>query len=206
MMKLYYHPATISFAVQVALEDAGATSEAEFVDFRTNAQRTPEFLAINPKSRVPALVTDRGVLTETPAIMEYIARTYPAANLAPLDDPFAMAEINAFNIYLCGTVHVAMAHRYRGYRWADDPEAIKAMAAKSPEVVADCFRVIEEEYFKGPFVMGQAYTICDPYLYVLSGWLDRDGIDRKQFPKVDAHFLMMRERASVKKVTADWGL
>ena len=205
-MKLYYHPATISFAVQVALEDAGATSQSEFVDFRTNAQRTPEFLAINPKSRVPALVTDRGVLTETPAIMEYIARTYPAANLAPLDDPFAMAEINAFNIYLCGTVHVAMAHRYRGYRWADDPEAIKAMAAKSPEVVADCFRVIEEEYFKGPFVMGQAYTICDPYLYVLSGWLDRDGIDRKQFPKVDAHFLMMRERASVKKVTADWGL
>ena len=206
MMKLYYHPATISFAVQVALEDAGATSEAEFVDFRTNAQRTPEFLAINPKSRVPALVTDRGVLTETPAIMEYIARTYPAANLAPLDDPFAMAEINAFNIYLCGTVHVAMAHRYRGYRWADDPEAIKAMAAKSPEVVADCFRVIEEEYFKGPFVMGQAYTICDPYLYVLSGWLDRDGIDRTQFPKVDEHFKMMRERASVKKVTADWGL
>ncbi|MEI6440634.1 MAG: glutathione S-transferase family protein [Alphaproteobacteria bacterium] len=206
MLKLYYHPATISFAVQVALEDAGTTSEGEFVDFRTNAQRTPEFLAINPKSRVPALITDRGVLTETPAIMEYIARTHPAANLAPLDDPFAMAEINAFNIYLCGTVHVAMAHRYRGYRWADDPEAIKAMAAKSPEVVADCFRVIEEEYFRGPFVMGDAYTICDPYLYVLSGWLDRDGIDRTQFPKVDAHLKMMRERASVKKVLADWGV
>ena len=80
------------------------------------------------------------------------------------------------------------------------------MAAKSPEVVADCFRVIEEEYFRGPFVMGDAYTICDPYLYVLSGWLDRDGIDRTQFPKVDAHLKMMRERASVKKVLADWGV
>ncbi|OXE34992.1 MAG: glutathione S-transferase [Phenylobacterium zucineum] len=205
MLKLYYHPATISLAVQIALEDAGATSESEFVDFRTNAQRAPDFLAINPKSRVPALVTDRGVLTETPAILEFIARTHPAANLAPLDDPFAMAQVNAFNIYLCGTVHVAIAHRYRGYRWADDPDAIKAMAAKSPEVVADCFRVIEDEYFKGPFVMGDAYTICDPYLYVLSGWLDRDGIDRTQFPKVDAHFNMMGARESVKKVRADWG-
>ena len=203
-MKLYFTPGTISLAVRIVLEDAGATFESELVDFRTHAQRAPEYLAINPKSRVPALVTDRGVLTETPAILAYIAQTHPEARLAPLEDPFALAEVQAFNTYLCSTVHVAMAHRHRGYRWADDPDAIRAMAAKSPEVVAGCFRLIEEGLFKGPFVMGEAYSICDPYLYVLSGWLDRDGIDRTPYPKVDAHFRRMSERPAVRKVLAEW--
>jgi len=205
-MKLYYMPGTIALAVRIVLEDAGAAFESELVDFRTDAQRAPEYLAINPKSRVPALVTDRGVLTETPAMLAYIAQTYPEARLAPFEDPFALAQVQDFNTYLCGTVHVAMAHRYRGYRWADDPDAIKAMAAKSPEVVIGCFRVIEETLLRGPWVMGDRYTICDPYLYVLSGWLDRDRIDRTQVPAVDAHFRRMSERPGVRKVLAEWGL
>ena len=94
-MKLYFTPGTISLAVRIVLEDAGATFESELVDFRTHAQRAPEYLAINPKSRVPALVTDRGVLTETPAILAYIAQTHPEARLAPLEDPFALAEVQA---------------------------------------------------------------------------------------------------------------
>jgi glutathione S-transferase len=67
-------------------------------------------LAINPKGRVPALVTHADILTETPAILAYIAQRYPQANLAPLDDPFAFARMQAFNSYLCSTVHVAHAH------------------------------------------------------------------------------------------------
>ena len=123
MLTLYYATNTCALASHIALEEAGAAYETRWVDFGAAEQTKPEYLAINPKGRVPALVTERGVLTETPAILAYIAQSYPEARLAPLDDPFAFAELQAFMSYLCSTVHVAHAHRARGYRWADDPTA-----------------------------------------------------------------------------------
>ena len=206
MLKLYYCPGTIALAVQISLEEAGAEFEPVFVNLRADEQRGPDYLAINPKARVPALVTDQGILTEAPAILSYIAMTYPQARLAPLDDPFAFAAVQSFNTYLCSAVHVAAAHHHRGYRWADDPVALADMRRRAPLNVIEHFKLIEAEYLNGPFVMGEAFTICDPYLYTLSGWLERDGIDRDQFPKVSAHFDRMGQRPSVRKVLADWGL
>ncbi|WP_421930974.1 glutathione S-transferase family protein [Phenylobacterium sp.] len=202
MIKLYSFPGTVSLAVHIALEEAGAAYELVKVDFMTNAQRSPEFLAINPKSRVPALATERGVLTEAPALLTYVAQTFPEANLAPLDDPFAMAQVQAFNTYLCSWVHPAAAHRHRGYRWADDPAAIADMRRKAPEVFADGMAVIEAEYLRGPWVMGEAYSICDPYLFTVAGWLPRDGIDMARFPRIAEHFARMGERPAVRKVLA----
>ena len=134
--------------------------------------------------------------------MTYVAQSFPSANLAPLDDPFAMAQVQAFNTYLCSAVHVSAAHRHRGYRWADDPVAIADMRRKAPLAVAEHFKLIETEYLVGPWVMGEAYTICDPYLFTLTGWLPRDGIDMAQFPKVAEHFARMGERPAVRKVLA----
>lgn len=183
-MILYYAPHSCALASHIALETAGATYEARRLDFRTGEQRSPDYLAVNPKGRVPALVTDRGVITETPAILVYIAQTHPEANLAPLDDPFLFAQLQAFNSYLCATVHVAHAHRMRGSRWADDEMAIAAMKKKVPQNMTDCFSLIESEMFKGPFVFGEGYTIADIYLYTLSTWLEADGVDITQFPKI----------------------
>ena len=150
MLTFYYTPGTCALASHIALEQSGADYQTERVDFRSNGQRTPEYLAINPKGRVPALVTDRGVLTENPAILAFVAQSYPAAKLAPLDDPFAFAEVQAFNSYLCSTVHPAHAHRVRGTRWADDPAAIAEMKRKSPQVLGDCFDLIEAKLIAGP--------------------------------------------------------
>src|SRR5204863_4301840 len=141
-MKLFYAPHTCALASHIALEDAGADYTTQRVDFKSDDQRKPEYLAINPKGRVPALVTERGVLTETPAILAYVAQSFPVARLAPLDDPFAFAQMQAFNSYLCSTVHVAHAHRMRGYRWADDPAAIADMQRKVPQTVGECFALI----------------------------------------------------------------
>jgi glutathione S-transferase len=116
MLKLFCAHGTCALASQIALEEAGATYQTVRLDFRTDDQRKPEYLAINPKGRVPSLATERGVLTETPAILAYLAQCFPAAKLAPLDDPFEFARVQAFNSYLCSTVHVAHAHGRRGYR------------------------------------------------------------------------------------------
>jgi len=184
------------------LEEAGADYAAVRVRFADNEQKGAAYLALNPKGRVPALATDRGVVTENPAILAFVAQSWPAAGLAPLDEPFAFAQVQAFNAYLCSTVHVAHAHRGRGYRWADDAAAIAEMKRKVPETVGACFELIEREMIRGPWVMGEAYTICDPYLFTLAQWLEGDGLDPARFPKVLAHRQRMAERAAVQRAIA----
>jgi len=203
MLKLYYAPNTCALASHIALEEAGAAYETVRMNFKTEDQKKPDYLKINPKARVPSLVTDRGIITETPAILLYIAQTYPAAKLAPLDDPFALAQVQAFNSYLCSTVHVAHAHRVRGYRWTDDAAAIETMKQKVPQTVGECFLLIEREMFAGPWVMGKDYSVCDAYLFTLSQWLGADGVDIGKTPKIAEHFRRVGERPAVRKAVAD---
>ncbi len=203
MLKLYYAPGTCSLASHIALAEAGVDYEAQRVNLAATEQRSDAYLAINPKGRVPVLITDEGVLSETVAILAYIAQRWPQAKLAPLDDAFAFAELQSFNAYLASTVHVAQAHIVRGTRWADDPAALEAMKAKAPSNIVDCFTLMETKMFKGPWVMGEGYTVADPYLFTVSNWLDRDKIDRTQFPKLNDHFERMKARPAVQKVLAE---
>lgn len=202
MLKFFYAPNTCALASHIALEEAGADYETVRLSFRDNDQRKPDYLKVNPKGRVPALATERGILTETPAILAFVAQRFPQAGLAPLDDPFAFAQVQAFNSYLCSTVHVAHAHRMRGYRWADDPAALEAMKRKVPQSVGECFALIESEMLAGPYVMGERYTICDPYLFTLTQWLEADGVDRGRYPKVHAHFERIGARPAVQRALA----
>jgi glutathione S-transferase len=203
MLTLYYAPGTCALASHIALVDAGAEYELKRVDFGSTEQQSPAYLKINPKGRVPAMVTSRGILTETPAMLAFIAQSFPAAKLAPLEDPFAFAELQGFNSYLCSTVHVAHAHRMRGYRWVDDPAAIAAMQKKVPQSVGACFDLINRVMLKGPWVMGESYTIADPYLFTLAQWLEGDGVDLSLIPRVFDHRSRMLQRPSVKRAIAE---
>jgi glutathione S-transferase len=202
MFKFYYATGTCALATHIALEEAGAPYEAVRVDFAARAQRSPDYLAINPKGRVPALVAEQGTLTETPALLVFVAQSFPAAELAPLSDPFALARVQEFNSYLCSTVHVAHAHGRRGERWADDAAAIEAMKRKVPQTMTECFELIEHKLLQGPWVMGERYTICDPYLFTIGTWLEGDGVDTGKLPKVIAHRRRMLERPAVRKAVA----
>jgi glutathione S-transferase len=203
MLKLYYTPGTCALASHIALEESGAAYTTERIDFKSNQQNSPEYLAINPKGRVPSLVTDRGVLTETPAMLAFIAQSFPQAKLAPLDDAFAFAQAQAFNSYLCSSVHVAHAHKGRGYRWATDEASFADMKRMIPKSVGAGFALIEREMLKGPWVMGDNYTICDPYLFTNAEWLEGDGVDLSVLPKVMDHRKRMLERPAVQKVLAE---
>jgi glutathione S-transferase len=202
MLKLYYSPGSCALASHIALEEAEVAYTAERVDFKNGQQTTPAYLAINPKGRVPVLVTDRGALTETPAILAYVAQSSSKAKLMP-DDAFAFAQAQSFNSYLCSTVHVAHAHKGRGYRWAAEETSFADMKRKVPETMAASFALIERDMLKGPWVMGEQYTVCDGYLFTLGGWLEGDGVDLAALPKVVAHRKRMSERAAVQKVLAD---
>lgn len=206
MLTLYYAPGACSRASHIALREAQAEFELRRVDLDRREQDGDAYRKVNPKGRVPALVTERGVLTETPAILTWVAQQYPAAALAPQDDVFEFARLQAFVSYLCSTVHVAHAHSRRGERWADDPVAITEMKRKAPEVIAGCFDLIEDEMFVGPWVLGSAYSVADPYLFTITQWLPAHRVNVARYPKIREHLNRMLSRpAVVAALTAEAG-
>jgi glutathione S-transferase len=208
MLQLYFSPNACSLAAHVALEEAGAEYEAVRVDFKRGEQRSERYLAINPKGRVPALVTPDGVLTEVAVILGWIAQTYPAAHLRPEGDFFAFSKMQEFNLYIASTVHVAFAHLFRTERWADSAEAIADIKAKVPAALGIVLKLVEERLADGrDWVMGRQYTVADPYLYVMARWLERPGAGgSSRFPRIVAHRSRMQSRPAVKKVLAAEGL
>lgn len=195
-MELFYAPGTVALAALITLHEADVPFTATKLDFTKSEQHSTDYLARNPKGRVPALLTDHGILTETPAILPYIAGLNPAANLLP-SDPYALAKMNEFTSYLASTAHVNHAHRMRGARWATQQSSFDDMAAKVPQNMRDTYAYIQSECLRGPWVMGDHYTVADAYLFTVSSWLKGDSVDINEFPAIAAHSNAMRDRPAV---------
>lgn len=197
-MKFFCAKGTISIATAIMLEETGIAYEPVLLNFAEGDQLKPEYQAINPKGRVPALVTDHGILTETGAILEYLDAT-ASTNMVPTD-PWEGAQLRAVMDYLASTFHVNHAHKLRGIRWADQQSSYDDMKAKVPETMGASCTYIEENCPLSPFVMGAAITVADPWLYTICTWLKGDGVEIGDYPKLSAHFDMMNARPSVAAV------
>lgn len=200
-MQLYYMPTTISIAVAITLEEAGLPYDPVLVDFANGEQTGTAYHAINPKGRVPALTTNSGILTETGAILEYIAAIAPDAGLVP-SDPLQAARMHEVMFYLASTMHVNHAHKLRGPRWANEKSSWQDMRAKVTETMTASCDYVEANCLRGPFVLGDQFSLADPYLYVVCSWLEGDGVDVSAFAKITAFRAAMENRASVQSVKA----
>lgn len=207
MLKLFYAPNACSLAPHIALEEAGADYEAVLVDTKAGEQREPAYLSVNPKGRVPALATEHGILTEVPVLLGFIARSFPKADLAPAD-MFAFFEMQSFNTYLASTIHITYAHLFRPERYADSDAAKAEMGAKVAGNLGIQFQLVEDRFADGrEWVHGGQYTVSDPYLYVFTRWLDREGAGGiARFPKLAAHRARMEGRPAVQKALQQEGL
>lgn len=199
MLKLYYSENSASYAPHILLIDVEVDFEVIRVDFKSDAQSSADFLRINPKGRVPVLITPEGILTETPALLLYISQTNPNKNLAPTN-PFALAQAQALNMYIASTVHVGHAHRHRGDRWSDDPAARASMTEKVEMNMRSYAKFIEEHYLIGPWALGEQYSMCDPYLSLVNRWLRNDGVELNDFPKLKEHEALIGQRHSHKAI------
>lgn len=197
-MILYTVPGSCGFASHVALEMSGAEYQVKLAP-REAGKTAPSFYEINPKGRVPVLVTSDGTLTETPAILFFIAQTYQQAKLAPFDNPWLIAQLQSFCAYMCATVHVAHAHGHRGYRWATEESSFKDMTRKVPANMTTCFELIESEMLKGPWVLGDTFSLGDIYLLTIARWLETDKVDTTKIPRVLEHRKRMLELPAVGK-------
>ena len=192
--KLHLSKGTVALAVHIALNEVGADYDLIWVDFASGAQTKSDYLALNPKGRVPTLETPDGILTETSAILGYLAETH--AHLMP-DTIWERAKLAELHLFLAATAHINHAHKMRGHRWSDDPDSYAAMKAKVPANMTENAALIERDYLKGPYVLGAQYSTADIYLFTVSRWLEGDGVDMTQFPKLTAFREMMAQRPAV---------
>ena len=200
-MQLYYAPNTIAVAAAIALEEAGLEYEAVKIDFAAKELTGAAYAQINPQGRVPALAVDGGILTETPALLEYIAELAPEKQLVP-EDRLQRARMREVISYLASTMHVNHAHKLRGARWASKPASYKDMKAKVPQTMAASCDFICRQGLRGPFVLGEAFSVADCHLYPVCTWLEGDGVALADYPKLQTFMAAMEARDSVRAVYA----
>ncbi|WP_342077590.1 glutathione S-transferase [Yoonia sp. SS1-5] len=196
MFRLHYAPGTISVAVAIALERTGTAYAPVLVDFAQAAQTTATYHQVNPKGRVPALETPQGILTETGALLEFVA-----PDLVPTD-PFAAARMRELMCYLNGTMHPNHAHGARGNRWADDPQSLADMKRKVPQTMAASCAYLDQMLPDLPFGTGAFDVVSDAYLFVVLTWLNADGVDIATYPTLAAFQRQMDAHPAVKAVRA----
>lgn len=208
MLKLYWSPGACSLAPHVLLEELGAPYELELVSIAEGKTRSSEYLAINPKGRVPVLRTDEGeLLTEVPAISWYLAQSHTSPSLFPhglLDGARCLEWFN----WLSGTVHaMAFGQLWRPQRFVEDEALFPPLVAKGRENVVDNFRFVETRMQGRHWAVGHAYTVADPYLLVFYRWGNRIGLDMTaDYPAWSRHARRLLERPAVQRALGQEGI
>ena len=178
MLTLYLAPGSSSMAVHIALHEIGTPFETRPMSFKNGDLRSPEFLKLNPEGKVPALLIDGRPLTEVSAILFYLARRFPAANLLPRDDPEREAQAMSWMSFIASTLHPA---RQRGLDHA-----------RQVYDIAD--RRLGDGWTLG------SYSIADIHLFRLY-WRFFNSLHPAagEFPNLDAHYARMMAREAVRR-------
>ncbi len=204
-MKLYYSPGACSLGIHVLLEEIGKPFEPVLTSVRDGSNRKPEFLALNPKAKVPTLQRDDGgVLTEFPAIAVYLARTNPALHLLPSDPT---VESHAFEImdYIVATVHMQGFTRIaRPGNFTPNEADHDAVKARGREVFATGMDLLDKGLEGREFAAGDSFTVADAALIFVENWSPR--ADYTLPPNLAGHFARMKGRAAVQRAFAKEGL
>lgn len=209
-LTLFYSPGACSQASHIALEESGLPFAPRRVDFSTAEQRSPDYLRINPKGRVPALAEDGFVVTENPAILRYIAAKAPDAALWPAE-PRADAICAEWCAWCSSGLHVAYAHVRRAERYATSEEARAEVVEKGRSTTREIWEQVEAKLAASgaPWAAGERYSVADPYLLVFWTWGRGPvlGYDMaRDFPAWTAHARRMGERPAVRRALEREGI
>jgi glutathione S-transferase len=207
---LYYSPEACSLAPHIALEETGQPFEVRLTALATGAQREPEYLAVNPKGRVPALVEGDFVITECPAVLLYIARRYPDAALWP-SDLQEEARCAEWLGWCASGLHEAFGHMRRPERFADSVSGRNEVSEKGRASTRQVWEQVERKLASSssPWAAGQYYSVADPYLLVFWVWgrANRLRYDMaKDFPAWTRHAREMGKRPAVKRAFSREGI
>jgi glutathione S-transferase len=200
---LYFSPGACSLAPHIVLEEIGGRFHLSHASTSDGSTQTPEYLALNPKGRVPVLVAGNFVLTEAPAILLHLATSNADQGLLAGTPEGLVRSIEWFN-WLSGTVHsVAIRQVWRPESFTDVPAEHENIVAKGKRNLADAFSHIESRLAKVDWAVGDRYSIVDPYLLVFYRWGNRIGFDmRGQYQSWTKHSLRVLERPATLRALA----
>lgn len=198
MLTLYFSPGACSMASHIALEETGAKYEPHPIQLSKGEQKTEAYLKINPRGRVPALRVDDQILTENLAILFYIAKRFPEAKLLPAD-PLQEARCLSNMAFFSSTVHTTFAHIMRPERYSKDEAAHGNIKDTGRETFHGYLREIDSMLAGKTWMMGDQYTVCDPYALVFYWWGTRIELPTGELKNYTAHKNRMLQRPAVQR-------
>ncbi|MBW6425844.1 glutathione S-transferase N-terminal domain-containing protein [Rhizobium sp. XQZ8] len=197
---LFYSPGACSLASHIALEETGKPFRPVETLLGKQQHLSENYLAINPRGKVPALVTADGeVLTENTAILTYVALSNPDARLIPtriLDQARCIAQMAWFS----NTPHIFQKAKFRPYHFADREEVHGDIREKAATRFWECLIEIDQMIGDQTWIMGQDYTVVDPYAFVFFGWGKSNGLPMETLLNFSRHKDQMLERPAVRTV------
>jgi glutathione S-transferase len=205
MLRLFYSPGACSLVPHVALEEAGAEFEAVRTAIAEKAHRRSEYLAINPRGLIPAIESDGRVVTENIAILAWIGHRWPDSGQLPLDDLPALARaFELLSFFATAVHHGGFGPIFRAR--AAGVERPEAELAADRERLRGLFGELDALLEPGPFLLGDRYSLADPYPLTFRRWARRLELDVTPFGRWTAHTARMLERSSVRRALEREGL
>ncbi len=197
MLNFYYAPTSCALGCHIALEEAGA----EFTAHRLNlldAETVAAYRQINPKGTVPALRIDDHLITESAAILWYIAQTFPAARLWP-DTLLEQTEALSIMSWLASTVHIARRQSRAPQRFTSDPAAFEALQARGREAFIAHLQRLDQLYDGRTWLIGERISVVDCYVVAFMQWARLDKIDMAAFAALQTFTARMLQRPATRR-------
>lgn len=200
-MKLYYSPGACSLSPHIVLREAGFDVALEKVNLRTKETASgADFAAINPKGYVPALALDDGeLLTEGPAIVQYVADLVPERKLAPPAGTLARARLQEWLTFIGTELHKSFSPLFNPAASDDMRDAARANLARRLPIVAAALDT-------KPYLLGDAFSVADAYLFTVLGWTGLVNVDITPWPSLGAFAERVRARPAVQAALKAEGL
>lgn len=194
-MELFFSPLACSMASRIVLNEVGGECDYRQVDLKSKTVGGADYLAINPMGQVPALRTDNGaVITENAAVLQYLARLYPKAGLAPAEDP-ALAEMQQWLSFISTELHTAV------FAPLFSPQADDAAKAFALKIAPGRFDVLDRR-LAGRATALAAFSIVDAYLFTVLNWTQATPIALKNWDNAYRYWKAVGERPSVARALA----
>ena len=204
--RLYHAPSTAALAVHWMLIELDVPFELERVDFETQAQRSPEFLKLNPSGRVPVLVVDGVPRAEVAALLMLLAERHPQAGLAPAVGAGERADYLQWMLFLANTLQPA----FRAWFYPNEPAGPDQVAAVQARARADIEAIwsrVDARFADGRrFLIGERLSVADFLLTMLTRWSRAMPVTATAFPHLGAYVGRMRAMPSLREVHAREGL
>lgn len=200
-MKLYYAPGACSLSPHIVANEIGITLELEKVDTKTKqTEHGNDYLAINPKGYVPALRLDDGaLLTEGPAIVQYLADQKPDSGIAPANGTLARSRLQEMLGYINSELH-------KTYSPLFNPNTTDAVRADREAYLRKRYALVEQTLSNQPFLLGDQFSAADAYLFTVTNWARVLKLDLSEFPNLMAFQKRVAERPAVQSAMREEGL